>query len=109
MAAIANLYADQGSTFSTNIQVDGMDQFLMDLTGYTFRGKVARHPWAKEKYDFTISAQPEDGSLTIEMSAQTTALLRHPRYMYDVEIVSPDGIVTRILEGQLFVSPEVTK
>ena len=31
------------------------------------------------------------------------------RYLYDIEIVSPDSQVTRIIEGQVEITPGVTR
>ena len=42
-------------------------------------------------------------------SATSTAGLTPGQYVYDVEIESSAGTVTRLLEGTVTVNPEVTK
>ena len=41
-------------------------------------------------------------------AAQTNAIAAG-RYVYDVEITSGEGIVTRVVEGQIEVTPGVTR
>jgi hypothetical protein len=49
------------------------------------------------------------GSILIEATAtQTAAILAGP-YVYDLEMVSPASVVTRLVEGTIIVDPEVTR
>jgi len=49
------------------------------------------------------------GVVTISLTAATTNALKAGRYVYDVEITSPASVVTRIVEGQVEVTPGVTQ
>jgi hypothetical protein len=43
------------------------------------------------------------------MTNSTTSGIEEGIYVYDIEITSGSGSVTRILEGKATVSPEVTR
>ncbi len=50
------------------------------------------------------------GTIAILISATTTAALTAPfSGVYDLELVSAGGVVTRLLQGAATVSPEVTR
>ena len=49
------------------------------------------------------------GQFTITMTAAATALLNFSSLKYDLEAVSGAGTVTRLLEGIITLSKEVTK
>jgi|TARA_B100000953_G_scaffold227818_1_gene189410 hypothetical protein len=43
------------------------------------------------------------------MTASTTADIEEGIYVYDLEITSSSGTVTRLLQGEVTVNPEVTR
>jgi hypothetical protein len=45
----------------------------------------------------------------MNMTNSTTGAIEEGMYVYDVEITSGTGTVTRIMEGQVTVNPEVTR
>jgi hypothetical protein len=49
------------------------------------------------------------GILTISASSSSTTALTEGIYVYDLEITNSSGTVTRLLQGQITVSPEVTR
>ena len=49
------------------------------------------------------------GVITLSLTATETAALTAGRYVYDLEMVSSGGQVTRLLEGICTVTPEVTR
>ena len=110
MAIYANLTVDQGSDFSTTVSVvDGTNQAL-DLTGYTFRGQVRKTYTSTTAVDFTLfSNSPISGDISLSLSSSQTANMKAGRYHYDIEIVSAGDTVTRVLEGQLEITPRATR
>ena len=56
-----------------------------------------------------IVITPLTGVLTLLLSATTTAALIAKTYVYDLEIVSASGFVTRMIQGEAVISPEVTR
>jgi hypothetical protein len=49
------------------------------------------------------------GSIILEATATTTAGVPSGQYVYDLELVTGGGYVTRLLEGNFTVDPEVTR
>jgi hypothetical protein len=49
------------------------------------------------------------GTVTLSLSANATANISYGRYVYDCEITSNAAIVTRVQEGIVTVTPEVTR
>lgn len=113
MASIKNLVIDQGTTFSLSITVADANGNALNLTGYTLRSQMRKSYGATSYTSFTVvSATPATGELTISLTDTQTSALKAGRYVYDVEIVSPVGDgseVTRVLEGIITVTPEVTR
>jgi len=113
MATIKNLVIDQGTTFSLSITVSDANGNEIDLTGYTLQAQLRKSYGATSYTAFTVvSATPASGELTISLTNTQTSALKAGRYVYDIEIVSPvvDGSeVTRVLEGIITVTPEVTR
>ena len=114
MATIKHLTIDQGTTYSLTITVSDANANPLDLTGFTARAQLRKSYGATSYTAFTVTIDddPTTGNLTIKLTDAQTTLLKAGRYVYDVEIVSPvvDGSeVTRVLEGIITVTPEVTR
>ena len=109
MAVYANLTVDQGSDFSVEIGVEN-DTGAIDISNYTYRGQIRKTYSSSTAVDFyTSTNNPVAGKLDISLSSVQTAAMKAGRYVYDVEIVDSIGNVTRVVEGQLEVTPRVTR
>jgi hypothetical protein len=111
MAAVANLSIDQGATFTSDITVKDINGNVFDLTGYTANAKMAKgysSTRTRTVISTTFATDRTTGVLTISLTANQTATLDAERYVYDVEITSSAGSVTRVLEGIITVRPEVS-
>lgn len=112
MAATANLSIDQGASFTSDITVKDSAGDVFDLTGYTAAAKMALgFASTRTRVSFTTAiASPTTGVITLSLTASQTADLEAPaRYVYDVEITrTSDSSVTRVIEGIISTSPNVT-
>ena len=110
MAIVSNLTVDQGSTFSASIDITDTENNVLVLTGYSVAGQIRKTYDSSTAVSFTASvSNASTGEVTISLTpAQTNALVAG-RYVYDVEITSAGGTVTRVIEGQLEVTPGVTQ
>jgi uncharacterized membrane protein YfhO len=109
MAQIQNIYIDQGTTFSLSLTVNDQNGDLKDLTGYTVAAQMRRSYYTNTSVSFTAEVSfPEDGEVTISLTAVQTSALKAGRYVYDIEITG-DGETLRVLEGIVVINPEVTK
>ena len=121
LAGIYNITCQQGSTFVRVIRIEYPDAvdpttFLpFDLTNYSARMQVRRTISSTTEMIALDSdgngieiTSAEDGEITITMTSTQTAAFTSDG-VYDLEIVSPDIFVTRILQGEFRLSPEVTR
>lgn len=110
MAIYSNLTIDQGSTFSAFVDVTDADGDALDLTGFSVAGQIRKTYSSSTAIDFTAAVSSAiNGSIQITLSDTQTNNLKAGRYVYDIEIISEAGEVTRVLEGQVEVTPGVTR
>ena len=111
MAIYANINIDQGSAFLSVITVEDTAGNVVDLTGFTAAGQI-RKTYASNTISATFGAsitQPTLGKISLTLPASTTNGMKFGRYVYDVEITSSGGTVSRVIEGQVEVMPGVTR
>ena len=111
MAIVSNLVIDQGASFSASIDVTDTDGDALNLTGYTAAGQMRRTYSSTTATDFTASIQSASGgTVKISLTATETNAIKAGRYVYDVEITNTSTQeVIRIVEGQVEVTPGVTR
>lgn len=113
-APCQSLTIDQGSTFIQPIRVRHADKSYRDFTGCTARMHIRA---GIEAADPLIELTTENGRILIEetwlrlkiSSADTTLLVPTDGLVYDLEIISQDDEVERLLQGRVYISPEVTR
>jgi hypothetical protein len=120
----ANVVIGQGETFNPTLTYRDDNSALVDLTSFTARMHV-RESYAASTIALTLTT--ENGGITLGGVAGTIALFASatdmaaltvpdspgtpPRkeYVYDLELVSGAGIVTRLVRGKFTVTREVTR
>ena len=109
-AGTYNFILEQGATFNRQLTVKD-DGSVMDLTGYSVASKMrSTHDSSTVVGTFTCTiSNASGGIITVSMPSSTTAAIEEAIYVYDLEITSGAGIVTRLLQGQITVNPEVTR
>ena len=108
MAAVHNLYIDQGADFSVEIGIYDDFNSPWNLSGYTGEAKLKKSYYSSSSHNFTVSVGT-NGSVTLSMTAAATAAIEQGRYLYDVVITSTAGTKTRVIEGLITINPGVTK
>jgi len=111
MAVYSNIVVDQGADYSASIDVTDSDGDNIDLSGYTAAGQIRKTYSSSTAVDFTVAvASPASaGILNISLSNTQTNAMKAGRYVYDVEITNSGGVKTRVLEGQVEITPGVTQ
>lgn len=118
MATYTDIIADQGSTYSSQIEVRNALNLPYDLTGCDARGQIRKSYMSTTAVDFTavVDGDPYTGVVHINLSAEQTLAMKAGRYLYDVEIYRDyieNGqsvtLVMRIAEGQFEINPSVTR
>lgn len=111
-AAYSDLYLEQGTTFVTSVTLDGNNGEPYDLTYFTVRGEARRSYYSSNvSLAFTSTiADASNGVIQLSADSAVTANVSAGKLVYDVIITDTNsGTVTRVLEGQIFVSPAVTR
>lgn len=108
MATTVNLLIDQGATFSTVINLEDTAGAPIDLSTYTGASQMRKHFTSSNSVSFNVSLS-NTGVVTLALTANQTTNLTAGRYVYDVEVTDGSGIISRIVEGIVTVSPNVTR
>tara|TARA_X000001036_G_scaffold361335_1_gene344594 strand:+ start:577 stop:912 length:336 start_codon:yes stop_codon:yes gene_type:complete len=110
MASVSNLFVDQGSDFEITLSLTDSVDNALSLSGATFLGQVRKsHGSNTVKATFTTSNDGTGGNLTVKLTDVQTASLDSGRYVYDIIQTASDGLKTRLIEGQLIVTPSVSR
>ena len=110
-AGLLNILIEQGATFSRTLTVESSPGTPINLTGYTFAGKMRKNlSDATAAVSFTLSiSNAAAGQVLWTLTATQTDSLAPQVHRYDIEMTAPGGTVTRILEGEAWVSGSATR
>ena len=110
MAALSNIYIDQGSDFSTIISLTDSNGDALILTGYSALAQIRKtHGSSTISATFGTALTPNTGQITLTLADTVTASMGSGRYVYDVLITDSSGDKTRVLEGQAILTPGVSR
>lgn len=109
MAIKGNLVIDQGSDFSTTINVTDENGVAIDLTGYTGSAQMRKNYASLTSKTFIVSISPLIGTVTLSMNAANTSAITAGRYVYDCELTNSANVTSRLVEGIVTVTPQVTR
>lgn len=112
--ATLNLTFPQGATWSFSLAWNDDDGDPINLTGYSAAMQVRQTyksttPVVSVSSGSGITLGGALGTVAVQVSATTTDDIKAGRYVYDLELTSAGGEVTRLIEGTLTVTPEVTR
>ena len=117
---------EQGATVDFEIAYKDSSGNPIDLTGYQARMQLRPGPGSDVLYISLSSSlavdgtglnlsgsgglkPPTSGTIGVYISAVSSSQLSFDLASYDLELASSDGTVTRILEGKVKLSQEVTE
>lgn len=112
MATKANITVDQGTSFTTQIDLTDENDDPIDLSAYTATAEIRRwYSSVDAAATFSTDTGPNTaaGIVTLSLTANQTSNLEYGRYVYDVQVADASNTITRILEGIVTVSPRVTR
>ena len=121
MAKNLDIYIDQGATWNLALLVKtGCPAAPIDFTGYTGQAVIATAPGTTPVATIGVSFDDPatDGVINLTLSASQTSdipangatpfIVNMPTYYWELLITSPESVVTRLLQGKAFVSPELS-
>ena len=110
-AGYSDQYLEQGASFNTLLTLTDDYGARYDLTNFAISSR-AKKSYITANVAFTFTAQiadPTNGLITLALDAPTTANVPYGKYVYDVIIQDlATNLITRVLEGQIYVAPGVT-
>lgn len=110
-----NFTLEQGATFRRDFIYKDADGDVVNLSGYSARMQVREH---KDSGIIIIDATSANGKLAIDAPNGKISLLLTPADtngigfhtgVYDIEIEDGSGVVTRLIEGTITFSKQVTR
>jgi len=115
-----DIIINQGTDVAIEIHLINDSGSAYDLTSRTATAKMKRRYGDSANdpdtvsFNAIVSTPPQDGIITLSLTnTQTDTLKTRGRYVYDVEVSYTDSddneIIQRVLEGQIEVTPSVTK
>lgn len=127
-AGIYDIIIEQGADWRLVMTWQSTAGGPMNLAGYTARMQV-RETWASKLkvFDLTtendrISMDAENGVISLNIPAAiTSAVAVNPaktswvdgkqsqQLVFDLEVIDPAGVVTRLIQGAALFIPEVTR
>jgi hypothetical protein len=115
MASTYNAVIDQGADYYVNFTYQDSAGTPINLTNYTaamqlrFTPASATAVLSLSSPSNGITITGATGLVAVHITAAQTTTLNPLIYDYDLELTSSGGIVTRLIQGNLTVSAEVTR
>jgi len=107
MASVkSNLIIEQGATFIEIINLNDANGNPLPVAGLAANGSMRQYYSSSNATTFACSLA--NGSLTISLTANQTAIVNSGRYVYDVYMSDTSNNWNRIVEGLVTVTPSVT-
>lgn len=109
--AYAELNLDQGTSFETAMDLAGDDGAPIDITNYVFQCQI-RKSYYSNSAAATLTTNITDaaaGKIKLSLDSAATANIKAGRYLYDVKMTTDQGVTTRVVEGIITVTPQVSR
>jgi tetrahydromethanopterin S-methyltransferase subunit H len=111
-AGYVDQYIEQGTTFTSELSLNDVNGNPYNLNGYTVRSQARRSYYSSNaSITFTSTVlDANNGIIRLSANSGITSNVKAGKLVYDVVLIETStNNVTRILEGQIFVSPTVTR
>src|ERR1044072_3125774 len=109
MATRLDLTVDQGTSFTTTIELTDANDVAFDLSLYTGAGQFRKNSDSSSYAEFDISLDEDTGARTLTLTPHQPADLEPGRYVYDVELTDELNNIIRVIEGIVTLTPQVTR
>ena len=111
-AGYQDLFLEQGTTFTTQLTLDDVNGSYYNLEGFTVKSQARRSYYSDNAsiiFDTSV-VDAANGVIQLSANAATTLNVSAGKLVYDVMLTENDtNTVSRVLEGQIIVSPTATR
>jgi hypothetical protein len=113
-AAKQNLVIDQGADWFITFTYKDAAGLPINLTGFSSKMQLrTNHSDSVAVLSLSsgegMTIDSLLGKISVHATATQTGAIAFGDYFYDLEITSSGGVVTRLIEGRISVSPQVTR
>ena len=108
MATKVNLVVDQGTTFTTSITFNDENGNTINFSTYSGAAQMRKHFTSSNSTVFEVLLT-SNGVVTLSLTANQTGNLVAGRYVYDLEVTDSSNQISRLIEGIITVTPNVTR
>ena len=107
MAKIFDLNVEAGATYTISFRYKDNNGTPFDLSDYTVQAQVRNSDTDELVFTPAITTEDVDGLVVMMFTDEQTSSFENNPYVYGVELHGDD--VIRLVQGKVFVSPEVVK
>lgn len=107
----AELTIPQGATYESSLDLVNDDGDALNVESFIFSGQIRKSYYSlSPTANLTISIiDAANGNVNVVLTAAETSNIKAGRYVYDIKMIDTSNTVTRIVEGIVTVTPQVTK
>ena len=108
---VNNITINSGDNFYRDFYLDEVDGTPLDLTGYTGKSEVRKHPesvGAATTFSLTF-VDRTSGRFRLSLSKQQTSSIKPGRYSYDVMLTDSSNLKSIVLEGNILASSDISR
>ena len=116
MSYTLNLFVDQGADWTHNAVMytsNTSGRFTANMALWANGAGQIRKAISSANATANITVEiynaNSSGIITLSMDNANTSSIPHGRYIYDVEVITPGGAITRSFSGQMAIRPQTTK
>jgi len=103
---------DQGTDFSTTIAINNeTNNTPQDISGYVVTSQMSKSLVSQNATaTLTCTTQANTGQIVISLDSANTANIPAGTYFFDVKVKDTynSNTIARLIEGIIFVTPEIT-
>lgn len=109
--AYAELTIDQGTTFTASIDLALDDGTAINVATSTFTSQIRKSYYSSNPTaNLTISILDQaNGKIALSLNAAQTANIKAGRYLYDVKMTNSSNTTSRLIEGIVTVTPQISR
>jgi hypothetical protein len=114
-AGTYNFTVEQGATFTRDFVYKDSTNVVVNLTGYSARMHIRPHLESTQilleatTANAKLTITPLQGKISVVFTPADTNSIPDTEAVYDLELESASGVVTRLIEGSVTFSKQVTR
>ena len=107
---VNNFTIETGAYFSRDFYLDNSDGTSLDLTGYSAKSYLRKHPESVNATSiFNVGfINREDGHIRVSLATTATKEIKPGRYVYDVLFTDASDKKSIVIEGQVLATQDIS-